>query len=322
MEFFFTGTSSGTPTKQRNVSGLAIKAIQSKAWCLVDCGEGTQHQLLHTPLSLKHLTAICITHVHGDHCFGLPGLLASAAMAGRTEPLTLIGPAALESWLEHSQQMSETFLPYDIHFIDVALSQHTVVLGDLSITTTALSHRVPSHAYCFTEVVKARSLDVAKLQAANIPSGPEWGQLQQGRDVTLADGRQLRAADYLLAERPPRRVVVGGDNDSPELLLNIAENAEVLIHEATYTRDVAERVGSGPQHSYAGQVAAMAEQAGLKHLILTHFSARYGYDQTTSPHIGELEMEARKHYSGALYLANDLDHFRLSKTGELVRITN
>ena len=83
MEFIFLGTSSGSPTKQRNVSGRALKSSRRKSWCLVDCGEGTQHQLLHTPLALSRLSAIMITHVHGDHCFGLPGLLASAAMAAK-----------------------------------------------------------------------------------------------------------------------------------------------------------------------------------------------------------------------------------------------
>ena len=95
MEITFLGTSSGVPTKNRNVSGLAIKKQDSKSWFLVDCGEGTQQQLLQTKLSLKYLTAICITHVHGDHCYGMPGLLATTAMSGRTEPITIIAPEGI-----------------------------------------------------------------------------------------------------------------------------------------------------------------------------------------------------------------------------------
>jgi ribonuclease Z len=320
MEFIFTGTSSGTPTKQRNVSGLAIKSTQRKSWCLVDCGEGTQHQLLHTPLSLNRLSAICITHVHGDHCFGLPGLLGSAAMAGRTTAITLIGPAPLQDWLKHTQQMSETYLPFDLNFIDVASMQQAIEVAGLTIGVTALSHWVPSHAYTFSEAPKERSLNVDRLKADQIPTGPLWGQIQKGQDVALSDGRQIRASDYLLAPARPQRVIVGGDNDSPELLLSEAKDAEVLIHEATYTRDVAERVGTGPQHSCARQVAEVAEQAGIQHLILTHFSARYGYSQSDQPNIRDIGAEASEVYTGQLYLANDLDHFRLDTAGQLQQL--
>jgi ribonuclease Z len=320
MEFIFTGTSSGTPTKQRNVSGLAIKSSRGKSWCLVDCGEGTQHQLLHTPLSLNRLSAICITHVHGDHCFGLPGLLGSAAMTGRTTPITLIGPATLQDWLSHTQQMSETYLPFELIFIDVASVQETIKVKDLTIGVTALSHRVPSHAYTFAEVPKEHPLNIDRLKADQIPTGPLWGQLQKGQDVKLADGRLIRASDYLLAPAKPQRVIVGGDNDSPQLLLSEAKDAQVLIHEATYTRDVADRVGTGPQHSCARQVAEVAEQAGLRHLILTHFSARYGYSQTDKPNIRDIRAEASEVYSGQLHLANDLDHFRLDAAGQLQQL--
>lgn len=320
MEFIFTGTSSGTPTKQRNVTGLAIKSTQRKSWCLVDCGEGTQHQLLHTPLSLNRLSAICITHVHGDHCFGLPGLLSSAAMAGRTAPVTVVGPAAIKNWLSHTQQISETYLPFELNFIDVASIQQAIELDGLTIGVTALSHRVPSHAYTFSEVPNQRMLNVDLLKADDIPAGPLWGQLQKGQDVQLADGRLIRASDYLLAPARPQRVIVGGDNDSPKLLLSEARQADVLIHEATYTREVAERVGSGPQHSCARQVAEMAEEAGIKNLVLTHFSARYGYGRSDQPNIRDLQTEASDVYQGRLLLANDLDHFRLDKSGQLLKL--
>ncbi|MFC3195321.1 MBL fold metallo-hydrolase [Marinicella sediminis] len=317
MEFIFLGTSSGSPTKQRNVSGLALKSSRRKSWCLVDCGEGTQHQLLHTPLALSRLSAIMITHVHGDHCFGLPGLLASAAMAGRTQPITVVAPAAIKGWLEHSQQMAETHLPFALNFIDVSQLNSPVMIDAFEISTTALSHRVPSFAYGFAEVVKDRALDVDKLKAEQIPAGAHWGQLQNGQDVMLEDGRRLLATDYLLPPRKPRYIIVGGDNDSPQLLSQKASQADVLIHEATYTMDVADRVGSGPQHSCAKQVAEMAEQSGLRHLILTHFSARYAYSQASQPNISAIENEAREAYSGQLFLANDLDHFRLNQLGEL-----
>lgn len=117
MDLIFLGTSSGTPTKQRNVTGLALAADSGKAWYLVDCGEATQHQLLHTPLSLNGLRAIFITHVHGDHCYGLPGLLASAAMAGRKDPLPIVAPKGIEAWIRATLELTAVFLPFALEFI-------------------------------------------------------------------------------------------------------------------------------------------------------------------------------------------------------------
>ena len=115
----FLGTSSGTPTKQRNVSAIAIKKANAKSWHLIDCGEGTQHQILHTHLSLNTLSSISITHIHGDHCYGLPGLLASAAMAGRTDPLLIIAPQGIQRFIETTCQLTELQLPYKINFLAV-----------------------------------------------------------------------------------------------------------------------------------------------------------------------------------------------------------
>nr|WP_307727379.1 MBL fold metallo-hydrolase [Telluria mixta] len=118
MEFQFLGTSSGTPSKTRNVSGLALRG-PGGGWSLVDCGEGTQHRILHTTLSLHDLRAIFITHLHGDHCYGLPGLLASAGMLNRTAPLALVGPPALRTFIDGVMATSELGLPYPLDFIAV-----------------------------------------------------------------------------------------------------------------------------------------------------------------------------------------------------------
>ena len=113
----FLGTSSGTPTKQRNVSGLALQESKGRGWYLIDCGEATQHQLLHTKLSLNTLKGIFITHVHGDHCYGLPGLLGSAGMTGRTEPLTIVAPAGIREWIEATQRFTEFHLSFELNFV-------------------------------------------------------------------------------------------------------------------------------------------------------------------------------------------------------------
>jgi ribonuclease Z len=320
MEMIFLGTSSGTPTKDRNVSGLAIKMQQQKSWCLVDCGEGTQHQLLHTKLSLKHLAAIFITHVHGDHCFGLPGLLASAAMAGRTEPLTVVGPEPIHTLITTCQQVSDTYLPYAIEFTAVESLADELIVGNMRVTRHALSHRVPSFAYRFTEQSVNRALHVEKLLADGIPQGPLWGQLQQGLPIQLTAGEPVAAEIYLLPARKPRAVMVGSDNDRPELLAQAMAGVDVLIHEATYTQAVADQVGPGPQHSSAQRVAQFAASIGLSNLILTHFSARYADHNKHGLGITEIVDEANTHYSGRLHLARDFDRYHLQVNGELSQL--
>lgn len=317
MEIIFLGTSSGTPTKTRNVSGIVIKKSDTKAWCLVDCGEATQHQILKTKLALNHLDAIMITHVHGDHCFGLPGLLASAAMAGRTQPITIIAPAAIKQLIDTAQVISDTFLPYEIDFIAVESMNESITLSDFSVNVHELSHRVRSFAYGFTESGIERSLNAEKLKADDIPPGPVWGQIQAGKNITLDDGQEIQASDYWLPARKPRKVVVGGDNDTPELLTETISDTDLLIHEATYTELIAEKVGPGPQHSSAKKVAVFAQKNQLKNLILTHFSARYQSGEKQPSNISEIEQEARAHYQGKLFLANDFDHFVLGKAADV-----
>lgn len=317
MEIQFLGTSSGTPGKTRNVSGLALRT--AAGWVLVDCGEGTQHQILHTNFSLHDLRAVFITHLHGDHCYGLPGLLASAGMLNRTMPLTLVGPGPLRAYVEGVMAVTESGLPYPIDYVAVEDWDGALVLNDLKVRASALSHRIASYAYHFTERVLERKLDTARLRAAGIASGPAWGELQRGIDVQLPGGATLRADDWILPARRPRSLIVAGDNDDPGLLLDAARGVHALVHEATYTEETLLKVGPGPRHSSALRVARMAAAAGLPNLVLTHFSPRYqGGDGPLS--MAALEREARSLYAGNLYLARDFDRYALDRQGGLNRL--
>jgi len=315
MDLLFLGTSAGVPTKARNVSATAVIEASGSQWYLVDCGEGTQHQLLRTPLSIRDLRGVFITHVHGDHCFGLPGLLASAGMSGRTQPLDLILPAALHDWLRLGLAASDTFLPFELRLL--AVEQLTDWCSDtLRVSTVQLSHRVPSVGYVFTELNPEPRLDVQRLDAEGIPRGPLWGELAKGHSVEHA-GRVLHGRDYLRASRPARKVIVCGDNDSPELLAEVAKGADVLVHEATFTQPIIERSGATFGHSSAAQVARFAETAGVRNLVLTHFSARYQPDPRRSPCIDDVRDEALAQYSGNLTLARDLQRYRIGRDDSL-----
>ncbi len=312
MEIIFLGTSSGMPTKSRNVSALVLKKANNKAWYLIDCGEATQQQLLNTNLNLRSLEAVLITHIHGDHCYGLPGLIASASMSNRTQPLTIIAPKLIQQWIEATCELTQLYLPYELRFIAVE-DINTFELKDFDLDISPLSHRVASYAYGFTENNQKTLLDREKLIAHGIAAGPIWGKLQAKQNVKLDSGEILDYHDYLLKSLPPRKIIVAGDNDQPDLLRYRAKNADVLIHEATYTHDIYEKVGKKYQHSSAKIVAQFAQQAQIDNLILTHFSSRYKDTK-------ELETEARQQYQGRLFLAHDFDCYGLNKEGKLKRL--
>ena len=320
MEFTFLGTSAGTPTRSRNVTGLALCLSGPKPWYLVDCGEGTQHQLMRTRYSVMQLRAMFITHIHGDHIFGLPGLLTSASMLGRTEPLDIIAPPQVRRFIDAVIENSDSSLSYPLNFINSEAPGFYWQDDHLGVTNVALSHRVPCRAYVFTERNLERQLQKEKLVADGIEPGPEWGDLQKGKDVLLDDGRLLRSDDYTQIPRTARNIIVGGDNDTPELLKDACQGTHVLIHEATYTQDVADRVGPWPQHSSAQQVARFAQATKLPNLVLTHFSSRYQSAPGGSPHINQLAAEALQHYKGQLFLARDFDTYRLEKDFQLHKV--
>lgn len=318
MDLLFLGTSSGTPTRARNVSGLALLEDSGKGWYLIDCGEGIQHQLLRTPLTLHGLRAIFVTHVHGDHCYGLPGLIASAGMARRQEPLDIIAPAAIEGWVRATLEMSQSWLPYELRFHATETFQGWRNL-QVRVEATALSHRVPSWGYTFSETRPDPRLNIDKLDHDGIPRGPLWGELIRGHDVEYA-GRTLRSEDYLLLGRSPRRIVIGGDNDRPELLRDACQGAHVLVHEATYTLAIAEAGKADFGHSTAARVATFAQAVGVPNLVLTHFSARYQSAPNQGLSIEDIRAEAAERYSGQLTLAEDLLRLRLDNKGQMQRV--
>jgi ribonuclease Z len=319
MDLLFLGTSAGVPTRNRNVSGTALIEYSGKGWYLIDCGEATQHQLLRTPLSLRELRGIFITHVHGDHCFGLPGLLASAGMSGRIEPLEIVLPAALHAWVRLSLAATQSHLPFELHLhaVETLDGWHN---GNIQVTTVTLSHRVPCHGYVFSETNPEPRLDVQRLRVDGIPRGPLWGELAHGRNVEHA-GRLFLAEYYLRPTRPACRVIVCGDNDTPELLAEAGQNANVLVHEATFTESVIDHTRTTYGHSTAARVARFAELAGIPNLVLTHFSARYQDNPYRSPSIEDVGTEAAAHFTGGLILARDLQRYHLDRDGLLKRMS-
>ena len=278
MELTFLGTGSGAPSRARNVSACALHLPQRAEWWLFDCGEGTQHQILSPRAShvrLSQLTRIFVTHLHGDHYFGLPGLLASRALAqGGTSPIDLYGPAPLEGWLQATLDASGMRgFGYPLRF-HVVRPGELFDDGEFSVSAAPVAHRIEAWAYAVTERDQPGRFDVDAARALGIPEGPLYGKLKRGETVTLDDGRTLDGAALVGPERPGRKVVFSGDTGPSPELTALAKGADLLVHEATYAeadRPLARRAA----HATSVVAAECALSAGARALVLTHFSSRY-----------------------------------------------
>lgn len=274
MELYFLGTNAGVPTLQRNVTSIALRLLEERRslW-LFDCGEGTQHQILKSPLKLSKLEKVFITHMHGDHVFGLPGLLSSRGAQGVTSPLTIYGPPGIKLFIETTLSISQSRVPYTMEVIE-----HTggVLFEDdhFLVESAKLDHRAESYGYRIVEKDLPGSLDLKRLADYGLKPGPLYGKLKRGESVELGDGRWIHASDVLLTPKKGRVVTILGDTRPCPGVETLAKGADLLVHEATFMEDLSE-LAHEYYHSTAKQAAEAAKRAGARSLFLTHFSSRY-----------------------------------------------
>lgn len=273
MQITFFGTSSGVPTRSRNVSSVALRLPQRAEVWLFDCGEGTQHQLLHSELKISQITRIFITHLHGDHIFGLMGLLATYGLAGNPTKIDVYGPPGLNDYIKACQRYSFTHFSYP-------LKVHTVEPGivyeddEYIVKCGLLKHRVTAFGYRVEEKDRPGRFDVEKAKELGIPSGPIYGKLKRGEKVSLPDGTVINGADLCGPTQTGRKLVYCTDTVFCEGAIELAQDADLLIHEATFAHQDAE-LAFQRLHSTSTMAAQVALAANAKHLIMTHFSPRY-----------------------------------------------
>ncbi len=273
MQITFLGTSSGVPTRSRNVSSVALRLPQRAELWLFDCGEGTQHQILRSDLKISQLTRIFITHMHGDHIFGLMGLLATCGLAGNPSQIAIYGPPKLDEYLRACSRYSQTHLSYPIQV-------HTVEPGviyedeEFIVSCGRLEHRVTAFGYRLEEKDRPGRFDVEKAKALSIPPGRVYGQLKRGETVTLLDGRQINGASLSGPTEEGRKLAYCTDTIYCDEAVSLAQNADVLIHEATFSHQDAD-LAFQRLHSTSTMAAQVANSAQVKRLIMTHFSPRY-----------------------------------------------
>jgi len=273
LQITFLGTSSGVPTRSRNVSSVALRLPQRAEVWLFDCGEGTQHQLLRSDLKVSQITRIFITHLHGDHIFGLMGLLASCGLAGNPSQIDIYGPPGLEGYLQACRRHSHSHFSYPVRVHTV---QPGIVYEDQGFVVSCcpLQHRITDFGYRVSEKDRAGRFDVEKAAALGIPKGPLYGLLKQGKQVTLPDGRTLNGADFCGSLESGRKLAYCTDTIYCDNAVELAQDVDVLIHEATFAHEDAD-LAYQRFHSTSTMAAQVALMAQVKLLFLTHFSPRY-----------------------------------------------
>ncbi|WP_456274137.1 ribonuclease Z [Bacillus sp. AK031] len=298
MDLLFLGTGAGVPAKSRNVTSIALKLLEERgAVWLFDCGEATQHQILHTTLKPRKIEKIFITHLHGDHIFGLPGLLGSRSFQGGETKLTVYGPPGIKEFIEVSLSISGTHLLYPLDIVEI---EDGLIFEDdqFSVEARLLDHALPTFGYRIMEKDKPGVLHAEKLKESGVKPGPLFKRLKEGETVTLEDGRIINGADYLGQPVKGRIVAVLGDTRPVEAAQVLAENADALIHEATFSKDQ-EEMAHNYFHSTTKQAAETAFNAKVKKLYLTHISSRF-----TEAEWPILEQEAREVFPES-YIARD-----------------
>lgn len=290
MELEFLGTGAGSPAKFRNVTSIALKLLdESNEIWLFDVGEGTQHQILKTTIRPRKVDRIFITHLHGDHLFGLPGFLSSRSFQGGDQmgPLTIYGPKGVKEFVQTSLRISQSKLSYPINYVE--LEDEGVILDTdrFTVEFKNLEHRIQSVGYRVVEKDYPGELLVDKLRADQVPAGPLYGQLKTGKTVTLPDGRVLDGKDYLGANKKGRIITILGDTRQVPNIETLAQDADILVHESTFGKGEG-KLARNYYHSTSVQAATVAKKAGVKQLLLTHISARY-----VGPLVHRLEKDAQ-----------------------------
>ncbi|MBE1553820.1 ribonuclease Z [Sporosarcina limicola] len=312
MELQFLGTGAGMPSKIRNTSAAVLNlSAEGEGYWLFDCGEATQHQILHTNLKPRKITKIFITHLHGDHIYGLPGLIGSRSFLGGDERLDIYGPSGLDEWLETTLRITKVHLNY-------ALGIHEIGEGfvfedeKFRVSAKSLQHVIPCLGYRIEQKELPGKLLIDKAVVAGVPKGPLLKQLKDGKDVTLEDGRVVRSEDVTGDPEKGFTVAILGDTSYCLAAVELARGADILVHEATFdteTGNLAREYG----HSTIGDAALVAKQAGVKVLIANHISARF-----MPSDLAKLKEQGEAIFP-VLHIAEDFARFEW-RDGEVIRL--
>lgn len=314
MQLLFLGTGAGMPSKGRNTTATVLKLLEERGtYWLFDCGEATQHQILHTTLKPRKLEKIFITHLHGDHIYGLPGLLGSRSFLGGDAPLTIYGPKGIKAWIELTLATSSTYLQYKLTIIEI---EDGIIFEDAEFIVEAKSieHVIPCYGFKVTQKPLKPQLIIEKTDALGVPRGPLLKQLKDGHDIELPDGRVVLSKDVTGDPKDGFQVALLGDTKYCENAISLSVGADIIVHEATFDKETAELAGLYG-HSTIIDAANVCKEANAKHLIVNHISARF-----LPFHLKEM-LNQVEHFDFPIYIAEDFAEYDWSN-GILIKITD
>ncbi len=296
LEILFLGTGASIPSRDRAMPSVAVRCGTDIV--LFDCGEGTQRQMMVSPLSFMKVKAIFITHMHGDHFLGLPGLLQTMGLSGRKERLLVCGPKGLSKGLKAVLSVCEGQIGYELIAVDLE-DGNSVELDGIKVTAFKTEHSVPSLGYKLSEKDAKGKFDKKKAVELGLSPGPDFSRLQEGETVKGVTPRMV-----IGPPRPGCSVVYSGDTVPCRKLSKAAKGADVLIHESTYSHDE-QKLASEHMHSTSVQAAETARDCGCRALFLIHTSNRYD-DKSV------VEDEAKTVFENSV-LPNDMEMYAVSK---------
>jgi ribonuclease Z len=282
LSITFLGTGASCPTVDRNVAGLAVQ--REGEMILFDCGEGSQRQMMRYGVGFS-FTEVFFTHYHADHMLGITGLLRTMGLQDRTAPVVLHGPRGAQRVLGAAVMLGIERNKFPVEIVEIRPGDR-LTRPEYDIVAFETEHRADTVGYALAEHTRLGRFNPDRARELGIPEGPLWGRLHKGESVLLEDGRIISPADLVGEPRPGRTLVYSGDTRPTLSVIEAARGADLLVHEATFGGDEAERAKE-TGHSTAAEAARVAHDARVRRLVLTHISPRYNRDAT------ELLAEAR-----------------------------
>ncbi|MCW3998617.1 MAG: ribonuclease Z [Candidatus Bathyarchaeota archaeon] len=293
----FLGTGGSVPTLKRGLPAVLVQCPRSQ-W-MFDCGEGVQRQMMGAKVSFHRKMKILITHLHGDHVLGLPGLLQTMALMDRKEPLDVYGPVGLAKFLLCAKETLNFGLNYPVSINEIAGEGVVCEEDQYQVLAVKSSHAVDGYCLAFVEKPRAGKFYPKKALALGVPEGELWSKLQRGESVALAGGKTVQPSQVMGPVREGRKIVYTGDTKPFSAFAEFAQDADLVIHDCTFDDSMAERAGTDG-HSTPSQAAAQAKAAEAKQLVLSHISARY-------PDASALLEQAKKVFPNTLLAEDGLE---------------
>jgi ribonuclease Z len=272
LRIVFLGTGGSVPTPKRGLPAILIQRQNEQL--MFDCGEGAQRQIITAKTGFHKKMKVFITHMHGDHVLGLPGLLQTMAMLDRQKRVEVYGPPGIMGFLEQLRETVQFALTFPVEIYEIQKAGVICDEKEYLIRAARANHVIPSLAYTFEEKARPGKFYPEKARSLSVPKGPLWSRLQQGQKVKLKDGRIVEPEQVVGSPRQGRKVTYTGDTRPFKALTKLADNTDLLIHDATLDDVLAARAKEDG-HSTPSQAARAAKKAKAKQLVLTHISARY-----------------------------------------------